>query len=684
MPLNRWFNTFIILMFLALLGFLTYNAWFQSYHFDVYPIDGGFQLYNPLRRIAAGQIPGVNDFQYFHGFGLILAHYPIYALLGHTLFASEFSRWELTMLLFSIGNYALFRAFGLSQTLSCLFCTGLIFLGVSGYLESLLYPGNSIRGVRSFLPLLSIAFFTVLMSRRESWFLAQFRLEAFGAVTAALALWFGVDQGINYLATFSILYWVLQATRHRMKASLLPFLGFLGLYGLLVMVFSFVITLGNLPAALGMLKYNLLMVPQDQIWYFGVPPNDFIADFADFFRGNHREFLISLLVDGFLILWVGTLIATKRFAAISKAQALGILFLLIYGVFSTSVNLSYYGTVNLQILRRCDVIVMAILAVHALPILKSRISVRFKLPGPLPEIFKGLAMSILALGLVFATYVDVSAFHNFLLAEFSQTRTLYSGVLLSDAWEKNEKLYSKLFPPGKSVAQGQLWSTYAGFLEDKLGIFHPYRDYIIHALGVEDRKAYLNRFVQAKPQLVTTVLSNFSTYERWLQETTWDFYETLLMNYDCLDKSFHSVLWQRKPDSLWRTRTPPDLNLPFSVKDGHLQLDFPRQLKAFPPDSILVLTLQYEIENPWEKIPLLGKLPRYLINLKSQYGFSTVSLPPKPYEGRLRFPLFVKNASVPDLEIRVAPQLPGVRLEIRRVGCHLLQLTPTQHQALYP
>src|ERR1022692_5034371 len=37
--------------------------------FDGAPVNGPFQLYNPLRRIAAGQVPG-RDFVFFHGIGV--------------------------------------------------------------------------------------------------------------------------------------------------------------------------------------------------------------------------------------------------------------------------------------------------------------------------------------------------------------------------------------------------------------------------------------------------------------------------------------------------------------------------------------------------------------------------------------------------------------------------------------
>src|SRR4051812_32605234 len=42
--------------------------------------DGPFQLYNWLRHIDAGQIPG-RDFHSFHGIGVPYLHYPVYRLL---------------------------------------------------------------------------------------------------------------------------------------------------------------------------------------------------------------------------------------------------------------------------------------------------------------------------------------------------------------------------------------------------------------------------------------------------------------------------------------------------------------------------------------------------------------------------------------------------------------------------
>src|SRR5829696_6970576 len=52
----------------------------SALHFSGSAIDGPFQLYNALRRIAAGFHPGT-DFQFFHGVGVPYLHYWLFRLL---------------------------------------------------------------------------------------------------------------------------------------------------------------------------------------------------------------------------------------------------------------------------------------------------------------------------------------------------------------------------------------------------------------------------------------------------------------------------------------------------------------------------------------------------------------------------------------------------------------------------
>src|SRR5271165_4749534 len=55
---------------------LNSGLWFKGA-----PADGPFELFNPLRRIAAGQVPG-RDFIQYHGIGGPYLQYPLFALFG--------------------------------------------------------------------------------------------------------------------------------------------------------------------------------------------------------------------------------------------------------------------------------------------------------------------------------------------------------------------------------------------------------------------------------------------------------------------------------------------------------------------------------------------------------------------------------------------------------------------------
>src|SRR5207248_8300851 len=101
-----------------------------------------------------------------------------------------------------------------------------------------------------------------------------------------------------------------------------------------------------------------------------------------------------------------------------------------------------------------------------------------------------------------------------------------------------------------------IWSTYAGQLEAHYGILHPHTDYIIHAIGPAGREEYLAAFRRANPDYVTTYRRDVFSYEEWLQNATWPFYEELLLNYEPIAVGSLAVLWRRAAEP-WRT---PDLS----------------------------------------------------------------------------------------------------------------------------
>src|SRR5215813_14278893 len=95
----------LTLVVLLVVGTHLFRSWYAVSPFKGFFADGPFQLYNALRRIDAGQLPG-HDFPAFHGLGIPLAHYPFYRLLGGDLIGSELTR-QLLSRLTSAGVYLL-------------------------------------------------------------------------------------------------------------------------------------------------------------------------------------------------------------------------------------------------------------------------------------------------------------------------------------------------------------------------------------------------------------------------------------------------------------------------------------------------------------------------------------------------------------------------------------------------
>src|SRR5437868_6314984 len=134
-------------------------------HFTGSAIDGPFQLYNALRRIAAGFRPGV-DFQFFHGIGVPYAHYWLFRVLGGRFQDAEMAREIIAAVVFPASLLVFFRAFARTWTRAVCLTAGSIAAVYALKMPALLFALNSMVGLRSTLPaLIPIVFF--LAQRRS-------------------------------------------------------------------------------------------------------------------------------------------------------------------------------------------------------------------------------------------------------------------------------------------------------------------------------------------------------------------------------------------------------------------------------------------------------------------------------------------------------------------------------------
>ena len=122
-------------------------------HFTGPAIDGPFQLYNALRRIAAGQQAGV-DFQFFHGIGIPYLHYLPFRFFGATFVASEVTRELTSALLYPFVILVFVRCFIRDWTRALAWSAVVMAGSIALRMTSMLVAVNSLLGVRSALPTL--------------------------------------------------------------------------------------------------------------------------------------------------------------------------------------------------------------------------------------------------------------------------------------------------------------------------------------------------------------------------------------------------------------------------------------------------------------------------------------------------------------------------------------------------
>jgi hypothetical protein len=204
------------------------------------------------------------------------------------------------------------------------------------------------------------------------------------------------------------------------------------------------------------------------------------------------------------------------------------------------------------------------------------------------------------------------------------------------------------------IGKDDLWSTYAWIAEEYYHVFQPTgTDYLIHILGPDARKQYLETFREKNPRFVQTIRPDYMAYERWLQLTTWGFYEDVLRKYFLKWMTGYSLIWERRETPLMPRETTWE-TIEFDGKKEVRNISIPGgtlSWKLVESWATLVIRVHYSIKNRYEKIPILWNSPRYILTPLFTETTLPISLP--PYESSWEFPLYVSDISK-WIELRVS------------------------------
>jgi hypothetical protein len=218
-----------------------------------------------------------------------------------------------------------------------------------------------------------------------------------------------------------------------------------------------------------------------------------------------------------------------------------------------------------------------------------------------------------------------------------------------------------------------IWSTYAGLLEWKTGVFHPYTDYIIHALGPQRRAEYADKFIASRPDIVQTIRPSFTKYEEWLEGSHWNFYRPLMANYDIVAAGPWSFFWTPRRGA---ALPPGAVVINTAVPLGQLAIAID---PSIPADSVGVfeVRLRYRIHNRAAPIPVIGNMPRYLVDIGNTPNSYPLSL--APYDSVRSFPVIASGRAPILLKGHVESLFGGATLSIDSVRVERIPLSPSNN-----
>lgn len=596
--------------------------------FNGFPTDGAFQTFNPLRRIAAGQHGGV-DFQFFHGLGVPYLLYPLYALFGKTLYSAEISREIISMFAFALSVVAILYAASRDTWTTIVWTTAGLALFQTVF-QPLAVASNSLLGLRSTAPVFFAA--ALLWPARTG-------TRVIGCGFAlALSLALGTEQGLAIIVAFAAMQMLLAMKSRRLRplaegaASVT-----VGVFGYLL----FLLIVGGPAGCRNALRYAFKDVPGDQFWYFGSPPNAFLSRWIDVVTEPYlmAALVFTLIAAAVVLIWF------RRASAPDDERVLhAVAVLLIYGLLSGTAYLGIsFRTNRLPMLRAVFFALLTLLAHFTVRYLRNRNSA-------VHRVVRSSIYAFVLLLVITDAWMSVLDVDTIILHRYRSYVAAGRHPRLSPRWQWDLAIAHRVIGPAD--AKPRIWSTYAGLIHSDYGVFNPSFDYIIHALGEENRRAYVDTFRSTKPEYVETMRRSLFGYEDWLRSMHWDFYSELFHHYTLVAVTSHSLWWKLGRAAPLVEHDAGSLNVPPERQFVALHLPhFESRL------AVAVVTLKYRLTNPWAHVPMLGQLPRHLVAVHGAANSGLVAL--SPYRSVTQIPIFVWHGQRPSIGLITESLVPG-------------------------
>jgi len=542
----------LIIVFICLISSLS-----AGHYVDFEPINGTFQNFNPVRRLLNGHIP-YKDFVDYLGLGhLFLGTFFTFIFGGDyqaSLIAFNFLSMLSTIMISYLISYAIFMNKKESILITSLFIMLLLvnpmffrnYLLIDSQISnSLSYfstAGNSARFIRGMILPIFIILFSYLYNKINSLKLSFKKKNIIFLIgtsfISALSFIWSNDYGISVWICTIILYFFIELKRTKkiFKSMLFTLLEIL-LSFIFVFIFVSILTLGNFVEWLE----ATFQTGGYQSWYYNSTKSFYLFD-IDISFYQTLQILISLY---YFFLYFKNKDEKKdlKYLVLGFANMTAFCAINEYKLLSGGDNYEY-GTTILYL-----TIMYELINYIKLIVFKKK------------YIFTKAFIIILLI-------IESSWFISRLQQEFKFEVGYKYGTYIEELGGNNTKFGKELLNTKKFLDNKKIFSTYSSAMEVMTNQFQPTKyDYIIHALGDNARKEYLNEFNKGNFDYVSTIQRYYTHWEHgWISRANWYFYRELYNNYHPVYGNTYQLYWEDNLGNEKNYITNDDYNIDVSLR----------------------------------------------------------------------------------------------------------------------
>ena len=529
---KRWAIQFCLIFMVGLL-FCLWRGRYANFQ----PLNGTFQNYNPVRRFISGQKP-YEDFQDYLGLGHLYFG-TFFTLVFGGNYLGSLTAFNYLTFLGCIGILLTIGHFILGKDNSIYFVSGLLLFHIIGLCIqrvnpfsnstfSFFYVGNSARIIRGMIAPISV---WLLYSGRHVLFnRSKFRFVLIPFVCAFCFLWSN-DYGISSWLCIQIFLFFLQLIRGErlLKAIFCSFLtALLSVFFIFLLVQ--ILTFGNFTGWLSSTFGN----GGFQSWYYNGSKSFHIYninfEFPFLFQG-------CLVLCYLIVLWIRRSENNNdnllRFAVPCYLNMVSFCAVNEYKLLSGG-SLNEVATLTLSVTLCAEIysFIKAYLIEDGVKIISS--------------FFCIIKKSCTYL------YILIVVLQVCLFAVFAFGKK--DGVFISSLGGYNTEFADDLLNASHFIEGRSFFSTYSSAQEVIEGQFQPSgTDYIIHVLGDNQRKKYLDCFKMKNFDLAVTLNECFTNWEYWLPRANWFFYRELYDSWHPVFANSYEIYWEPNEEGFSNT-----------------------------------------------------------------------------------------------------------------------------------